>query len=155
MVQVYTMNEVTITRATLNDVDTLWQWGEENWELWGDDKYKWFSKKSLVKWISDPKDDVLLVARKNDTAIGMCMVFTLRNWAFCVGLFVEKEFRGVGLGKKLLDKAIRILKRKGVESILLLVDTKNEAGIRFYEREKFYKGFQFFMMTKDIKEDHD
>lgn len=144
------MDDIIINNASLNDIDILWRWGEENWELWGDEKNKWFSKKSLTMWINDPKDDVLLVARKAGKPVGMCMTLVLRNWAFCVGLFVEKEFRGVGLGKKLLDKAIRILKRNGVESILLLVDTKNEAGIRFYEREKFYKGFQFFMMTKEL-----
>lgn len=147
------IDDVVIGEPIQDDVDTLFRWGEENWELWGDDKYKWFSKKSLVKWISDPKDDVLLVARKNDTPVGMCMVFTLRDWAFCVGLFVEKEYRRKGLGKKLLGEAFRRLKAKGVESMMLLVDTKNKEGNRFYEREKFYKGFQFFMMTKDIKED--
>ena len=150
MVQTDTMNDVTITQASLNDVDTLFRWGEENWELWGDDKYKWFSKKSITRLIGDPKDDVLLVAKKNDIPIGMCMVLTLRDWAFCEGLFVEKEYRRIGLGKRLLDEASRRLKQKGVESMMLLVGTKNGSGMRFYEREKFYKGFQCFIMTKDL-----
>lgn len=142
------MNDIAINEAILTDVDTLCRWGEENWELWADDKYKWFSKEALTKWLNDQKDDVLLVAMKNGIPIGMIMVYALRDWAFCVGLFVEKEYRRLGLGKRLLDEATRRLKEKGVESLLLLVDIKNEDGVRFYEREKFYKGFQFHMMTK-------
>lgn len=142
------MNDVVITPAKLDDVDILWRWGEENWELWGDDKYKWFSKASLTKWLKDPKDDILLVVRKNDVPVGMCMVLTFRDWSFCVGLFMEKKYRRIGLGKKLLEEATRRLKEKGVESMMLLVDAKNEDGTKFYEKENFYKGFQFFMMTK-------
>ncbi|MEK7544182.1 MAG: GNAT family N-acetyltransferase [Patescibacteria group bacterium] len=142
------MNDIVITPAKLDDIDTLFRWGEENWELWGDDKYKWFSKASLTKWLKDPKDDVLLVARKSGIPIGMFMVLTLRDWAFGVGLFIQKEYRRLGLAKRLLDEATRRLKEKGVESMILLVDTKNEAGIAFYKREKFYQGYPFFMMTK-------
>ena len=150
MVQRNVMKDMTITRASLDDVETLWRWGEENWELWGGKKFKWFSKQSLTKWIEDPKDDVVLVARKNISPIGMCMVNTNRSWAFCVGLFVEKEYRRFGVGKKLLDETLQRLKAKGVESIILLVDTKNEDGFRFYKREKFTKGFEFHMMTKEL-----
>ena len=46
-----------ITSPTLTDIDTLWHWGEENWELWGDDVNKWFTKEALKIWLSDPKDE--------------------------------------------------------------------------------------------------
>ena len=144
------MKNVTITPVRIEDVDTLFRWGEENWELWGDEKNKWFSKASLKKWIQHPGDDVLLVARDNGRLIGMCMMSVLHDWAFCTGFFVEKDYREQGLGKRLLAQATRKLKAKEVQSIILLVDIKNESGIRFYEREKFYKGFQLFMMTKEL-----
>lgn len=144
------MKNISISPVTLDDSEILWRWGEENWELWGDEKNKWFSKDSLAKWIRDPEDDVLLIARESGKPVGMCMTLVLRNWAFCVGLFVEPEYRNQKIGKRLLSEVYRRLKENNVESLLLLVDVKNEAAVRFYEREKFYKGYQFFMMTKDI-----
>lgn len=144
------IDDVVISEAIQDDIDTLFRWGDENWELWGGEKFKWFSKKSLVNWIADPKNDVLLVARKRGKAVGMCMVCSMRSWAFCVGLFVEKEFRRFGIGKMLLDEAQRKLREQGIESLILLVDVKNTGSFRFYQREKFDKGFQFHMMTKEL-----
>ena len=142
---------INITPVRQEDIDTLWKWGEENWELWGDEKNKWFSKKSLKRWINDPKDDILLVARHEDRVIGMCMVSVLRDWAFCFGLFVEKDYRSQGIGKKLLEEVEKRLKKEGVTNLTLLADVKNRRGLKFYEREKFYKGFEFIMMTKDLR----
>lgn len=146
------MDNIIITSSTFADIETLWRWGEENWELWGDDKGKWFTKKHVTEWINNPNDDVLLVAKQGDTLIGMCMVLTLRDWSFCAGLFVEKEFRGQGVGKKLVDEAAHLLRQKGVDNFTILVDTKNDRAKKFYAREGFYEGYQFVMMTKSINE---
>lgn len=147
------MNKITITSAKLTDIDTLWKWGEENWELWGDAKYKWFSKRSLARWIEEPEDDILLVAKQNNCLVGMCITNVMRDWAFCYGLFVEKAYRKQGIGKLLLEETRKKLKEKGIESLTLLVDTKNTAALKFYKREGFYQGFNFYLMTKEIKHD--
>lgn len=144
------MKNLVITTPTLDDIDTLWKWGEENWQLWGDEKYKWFSKKSLRLWLEDPEDDVLLVAKINNKLIGMCMNQVNRDSAFNAGFFVEEKHRSKGIGKMLMDESIKLLKQKGIESLFLLVDIKNTAAEKFYKRENFFKGFGFYMMTKEI-----
>lgn len=144
------MNNVIITSPSIKDILTLWKWGEENWELWGDEIGKWFSQKSLKKMLENPEDDIFLVSRKSGQLIGMCMTTTIRDWAFCYGLFVEEKHRGQGIGKKLIDKTSRLLKQKGVESLILLVDVKNERAEKFYLREGFRKGFGFYMMIKNL-----
>lgn len=141
---------LNFSSPTITDIDTLYRWGENNWELWGDDKYKWYSKESLHRWITDPKEDVLLVAKDGSKLIGMCMMLHLRDWAFCAGLFVDKKYRRKGIGKKLVDEAGKRLKQKGVDNVILLVDVKNKEAEKFYTREGFYKGFQFHMMTKEL-----
>lgn len=145
------MNRITFTSPSLEDIPTLWQWGEENWELWGDELGKWFSKKSLLKMLENPEDDIFLVARKNGQPIGMCMTTTIRDWAYCFALFVEENYRGQGIGKKLIDETHRQLKENGVESLILLVDVKNERAERFYLREGYRKGYGFHMMIKRLK----
>lgn len=144
------MKNLVITKPTPKDIDTMWKWGEENWELWGDEKHKWFSKKNLRRWFTDPKDDVLLVAKDGKKLIGMSMNLTLRDWAFNMGLFVEKGYRGQGVGKKLINESIKLLKLQGITFLILLVDTKNNKARKFYNREGFYQGFKFHMMTKEI-----
>jgi len=149
------MKNIVITTPKLSDIPTLWKWGEENWELWGDEKYKWFSKKSLGLWLTDPKDDVLLVAKIGKKLIGMCMNQVNRDSAFNIGFFVEKGYRSQGVGKKLIDESIKRLRQKGVGFLMLLVDTKNNKARKFYNREGFYQGFKFFMMSKELKGKND
>lgn len=145
------MSAMIINSPTLTDVHTMWKWGDENWQMWGDEVGKWCSKKTISLWITDPKDDVLLVVRDGKKLVGMCIVMVLRNWAFCIGLFVEEQYRGKGIGKQLLDKAHIKLKQKNIENMILLVDTKNEKALKFYKREGFTQGYPFHMMTIDIR----
>ncbi len=143
---------ITITSPTLDDIDTLYQWGENNWQLWANNRSKWFTKKSLALWLSDPKEDILLVAKDNNKMVGMATTYILRDWAFCVGLYVEKNYRQLGIGKNLLDETIDRLIKKGVYTISLMCDEKNIDGLKFYKKFKFYKGFKFYWMEKMLKE---
>jgi GNAT superfamily N-acetyltransferase len=144
--------KVTIDKPTYDDVETLWKWGEENWELWGDEKGRWFSKDSLRKWLDDPEDDVLLVAREGGKLIGMSMTVTIRNWGYCAGLYVDEKYRGQGVGKKLMLETRNQLSILGVGTLILLVDVKNKRATKFYLREGFRQGFGFYMMIADLKE---
>jgi len=143
-------DSVIITSPTLSDIPTLWKWGEENWQLWGDEKYKWFSKKTITRWVTTPKDDVLLVARVGDKPAGMCFMSVMRDWAFCFGLYVDKGYRTKGIGKQMLIRAESQMKAKGVGSYGLLVDTKNAKAVKFYKREGLFQGYKFYLMTKEL-----
>ena len=145
------MKDIQIMDASVADVDTLWKWGDENWELWSDEKYKWFSKKSLKKLVSEPKEDSLLVAKHKNELIGMLFMYNLRDWAYCVGAYITPRFRKKGLGKMLLIEAEGRLAAKGIESIALVVDTKNKKGFYFWKKMGFYEGYKFIWMTKDLQ----
>jgi len=54
-------------------------------------------------------------------------------------LYVLEEFIGVGLGKKLLDKAFDFAKEKGLKYVWLGVWEHNTRAIRFYEKNGFEK----------------
>lgn len=88
--------DINITTATVKDVDTLHKWGEEHWELWADELYKWFSKSTLTKWFKDPGNDVLLIARHNGVPIGMCLVHPMYDWAMCWGCLLKKHIAEKG-----------------------------------------------------------
>ena len=51
---------------------------------------------------------------------------------YLAGIFVEKEFRGMGIGKQLLDHV-----KKLHPALTLNVYKKNELAVKFYRREGF------------------
>jgi len=56
-----------------------------------------------------------------------------------LGMGVSKAFRGMGVGKALMDYAIRWARRKGLEKITLSVFSTNRAAIQFYEKFGFVR----------------
>jgi len=60
------------------------------------------------------------------------------------GLTVKEEFRKKGVAKKLVEFAVKFLKEKKIERVLLLVKEKNEAAKKVYNEA----GFKFIGMYK-------
>lgn len=54
------------------------------------------------------------------------------------GLTVKPEFRNKGIAKKLLEFALQLLKKEGVQRVLLLVKQGNEAAKKLYTEAGFY-----------------
>lgn len=54
-------------------------------------------------------------------------------------LFVLKEYRGNGIGKKLMETLMNDFKEKGIENFELYAFSTNENALRFYEKLGFKK----------------
>lgn len=52
-------------------------------------------------------------------------------------IYVDKAFKGRGLGKQLIEKAIAVAQEKGKSSVWLGVWEKNEPAIGFYQKQGF------------------
>lgn len=144
------MNGFKIRNAAERDIDTLYRWGQENWQLWGSTRWKWYSRKSLKSVIAQPRNSVYLVAESGGKLAGMCFVENLLTWSFCVGLFVDATYRGKGIGKMLLDRGSKEMKNRGAGSIMLLVDTKNPKAKKFYLREGYTGDLRFLLLDKEL-----
>ena len=57
--------------------------------------------------------------------------------AYLCNVFVLKDYRGIGLSCKLLDKAVAICKDLKFKSISLHVAIENKVAIRIYEKYGF------------------
>ena len=53
-------------------------------------------------------------------------------------MFVEKEFRSQGLGKKLVDSFIAWCRENKIKRIRVVASAGNASGINFYHREGFF-----------------
>ncbi len=54
-----------------------------------------------------------------------------------LGIAIEKEYRGKGLGTKLMDAMIEEVKNSGFEALSLSVDARNGNAIRLYDKIGF------------------
>lgn len=101
------------------------------------------SLESVRERIHNTDDSIILGAFINDVLIGMIGFVRERSGKLnhkgnIWGTYVSQEFRGQGIGSKLLNETIlRAKKVKGLSQINLGVITFNEAAKRMYETHGF------------------
>ncbi len=54
-----------------------------------------------------------------------------------ISLFVDKNYRGKGIGNKLVKSAIKDAKKIGSKSLFLMVKKDNKKAIKMYKKNKF------------------
>lgn len=96
---------------------------------------KW--KKRLNK-----NPDPFLFAFVNDFPVGLLQIVyekskKLKHVAYISQFYISKEYRGRGIGKKLLEKAINIIKEKNIRVIRIGVYEKQESAIKLYRKLGF------------------
>jgi ribosomal protein S18 acetylase RimI-like enzyme len=143
--------KITISNATLNDVDTMMGWGENAPELWGFDTCDWYEKSDLIEWIKNPLEDLLFIARDGDKPVGMCLGYIRPGWAYIAFLYVAPEYRNHGIGKQLLQKMSDEMLKKGKKYIFLEVQEKNPKAKKLYDTFGFTTGHKLIWMQKKIK----
>ena len=84
-----------------------------------------------------------LFALSNDKPVGM-IVYIINNKiktkhiANIFGIYVKKEYRGKGIGKKLIESVIKnIQKNVNVSKIELAVNPEQKAAVKLYEKYGF------------------
>jgi ribosomal protein S18 acetylase RimI-like enzyme len=142
--------KITITTPRLSDAPTMFKWGKESSALKDEKNDTWYSLAVLRKWIKNPKDDIIFVARDGKTLIGMCLVHGMREWAYFSSLYVAKGYRGKGVGTALMTKMTEILKKQKYRECALLVKETNTEAQEFHRKLGFKKGYLFRWMGKKL-----
>jgi ribosomal protein S18 acetylase RimI-like enzyme len=88
------------------------------------------------------ENKIRIVAETENGTVGFCVVtmreptespiLNARKIAFMEDLYVRKGFRKSGIGKRLFEAAGQAAKRRGAESLELVVWAFNETACRFY-----------------------
>jgi len=79
----------------------------------------------------------LIVADIGGKVVGYIAIMDLGKEAKIISFAVKKEFRGKGIGSKLLRAAIDRCRQKGKERLLLEVRVSNEVAQRLYKKNGF------------------
>lgn len=88
-------------------------------------------KKCGILWMGESKDQ-----------------YTCDDTGYLLGIFVEEELRGIGLGKALLQAAEEWCHEKGFLSMTLNVGAWNKSARSIYDKNGFYE--RSTVMRKDL-----
>jgi GNAT superfamily N-acetyltransferase len=96
--------------------------------------------RGLQMIIENPQHAIIKVARNSENkVIGMVsaqLVISTAQGSYSAwveDMVIAEEYRGIGLGRKLLDAAIHWAKEKGATRAQLLVDIENEPALGYYQ----------------------
>ena len=109
-----------------------------------------YSKHILGELRENP--DLSFVATDNGNVVGYVLAETHNGDAVLEDIAVAKEYQGKNVGKSLLEKELKALKRKGVKIVLAEVHYKCASAIPFYYKHNFrITGFvqDFFGISHD------
>ncbi len=105
-----------------------------------------------LKYLSQFLGPLFLIALDEDRIIGYIVGEEGKaNVASINLLVVDKEYRGRGLGKSLLQELIKAFKKIKIKDIYLVAPKWNKRTIQFYEKEGFTKMKYYAYFTKEIK----
>ncbi len=88
----------------------------------------------------EPKRDRMWVGAMSEQPVGFIAVHHVADrpgWAQLRWFFVEKEFRGRGLGSRLLDRAVGFCKKAGYEGVFLWTVSDLNAASKLYQKTGF------------------
>lgn len=109
------------------------------------------SSNEAKKYLKEFLDNgILIVAEENGEIIGFLNAeYMLGNFVWIDGIAVKKEFRRRSIGKKLINKLYKILKRR-IKHIYLIAPKINKNTIKFYESIGMKKGKEFIEFSQDF-----
>ena len=79
-----------------------------------------------------------LVAEKDNYVIGY-IIFWIKNdrEGHIISIAVDKNYRRLGVGSKLLSRAINVLSLLEIDKVMLEVNENNNSAVKFYKSFKF------------------
>lgn len=146
---------MNIRKATIQDVDNIFQLGKYIDEFKVNEKNSFWQYEQLVEWVksSNTGKDVILVSKDDNGHIVGFVLSQLHRptgKATIENLFVKEEFRNQGLAIELLNNCILELKKSGASFICLLAQSDHKKLVSYYEKNGFKKGMEFYWFHKDL-----
>jgi len=108
-------------------------------EIWTNSFSRNFDKPINPNYLSDPNSITIVMSEEN-IVIGVATLHIIKKLTRILGLIedvaVNKNYRGLGIGKKLVKELLKIGNEKNCDKIVLSSSEKNS---KFYEKIGFQK----------------
>lgn len=142
--------KLSVQKAEQSDIESISLIEKESIGLW---KINQFYEELTCSF------SIFLVARVNDEIAAYIVAWRVTGELQINSIAVKPEFRGMGLGIKLIDEAIKLYNDRKPEKIILEVAERNTQAILFYSkngfvksglRKKFYINDNALIMEKNL-----
>lgn len=119
--------------------------GQSTPELAASDVSRFWGAQRLKKWV-ESGSDVMLVAEENGEIVGvqLTQIHHPSSVALLSDIFVRKDMRGQGVGRRLHQEVMRRISAIGIDYVYALTHTDNGAIHDLLEKEGFSRGETFF-----------
>ncbi len=135
------------------DVDSIYEIGKSTpeFKISHNPNSIFWPKETLLNWVGT-KEDVLLVAEEKGEIMGfvICRTHKKTSTASLDNIWVSPRFRGKDLSKKLLNYLLKELKKREIGYVFGLVKEDNLSSIKFFEKNNFNKGYNFYWVEKEL-----
>ncbi len=122
--------DVSIRITEFSDIDSLLEIENESIGLW---TKKQFLDELVCSF------SIFLTALINGNTAGYIAAWRVADELQINSIAVKSEYRELGIGRKLIDEAIRLYSISGPEKIVLEVSKNNITALKFYEKYGFIK----------------
>jgi ribosomal protein S18 acetylase RimI-like enzyme len=101
-------------------------------------------------YINDP-DKAIYLAYADNTLAGQIVLYKYwNNFAYIFELLVDIDYRGRGIGRKLMDQAKKWAKARNLAGLMLETQSNNVQASKFYEQYGFViGGFDKYLYSGD------
>ena len=103
-------------------------------EAFPDPWHESFFKRELTK---KRKNAYLYVAKLHKKVIGFIVFYIFNGEGHIHNFAVDTGYRRRGIGKYLLESALQIIEKNGVDEVFLEVSVKNTAALELYKKYHF------------------
>ena len=124
------MKKIVIERMTIDDIENVVNVENDCFTT------PW-SKDSFLREINENEVALYLVAKIENIAVGYIGVWRIQNEGHITNVAVHSDFRGMGIGNKLVSELLSLCEKEGIEAFTLEVRKSNTVA------QNLYKKFQF------------
>lgn len=112
--------------------------------------------KELARKALKERDDLVLVAEKKGKVVGLINATLMERQFYeprlegaIIDFYVLPEFRRTGLGKRIMNEAVKKLKSRGAEIITAEFPSQNRIASSFYEKLGFRAIVSIYAKQRD------
>ncbi|RJP78554.1 MAG: GNAT family N-acetyltransferase [Desulfobacteraceae bacterium] len=139
------MRDLLIRNATVADIQPMAALLKELFAIETDFQFDGSRQHRGLQMMLDGcgKHRCVRVAEIQDCVVGMCSAQTLISTAegglaaVVEDLVVGRQFRGRGIGNRLIQSVEAWAAGRGIQRLQLLADQTNQPGLRFYSRQQW------------------
>ncbi|WP_130805991.1 ribosomal protein S18-alanine N-acetyltransferase [Senegalia massiliensis] len=124
------MNNIVIRNMEYRDIDNILELENMSFST------PW-SKESFIKEIKENKLARYIVAKGDDKIVGYGGMWLILDEAHITNIAVHPEYRGEGIGNKLLNGLVEISKEMMIKRMTLEVRKSNYPAIKLYKNNDF------------------